>query len=621
MKRALYPSALLTALLASPGVLAQPAAAEPAPGAAQPTPPAAGETKPAQPSQPGATAPAPAQPPAGGEGQPAAPPAEGAQPPTGEAPATPPAAPPTAAAAAQPPAAEAAAPAEAPPPPACPECPRCPECKTEKAGETQGLRTEAQEDRDTSLGLSPGAPQVTALPGGVTPAFGAASTRAQDWRFDFHGFVMLPLRLGINKRDNAGDGQKVTVLHAPPMTTSDYEGFDYLGIVPDPWVQLNFSYGNRDVTATVIVAARTVSNAAGYFNPPDNVGINDAFLTFHPVSESNVKFNFDVGAFANRYGHMGEYDMGRYGTPIIGRVAGMGFNETTTFDFEPVELVLEAGFMGQVNKAPVGVEPAGWNGFADPNVGTSWAPHGHVGIGYLGMAQLGLHVIHAFVQDDRATPAGQPDGSITVAGADLRLTLGRFGHLYTGFSRTNAEDARSVSGVLRILNAPGGPGLMENYFGPNSGGNGTLTTVGAQYDFSLGNFLRHPMKFEGNGPDVLASLFTIYTKVGSDEELYDGIAKLKYGTELTYSMLSWLALSGRYDRVLRDMGEPTQTTAVISPRLIFRSDFNSQDQVVLQYSRWLNGSDTAVKYGYPPVRDPSIDPDEHTLSLTASMWW
>ena len=37
--------------------------------------------------------------------------------------------------------------------------------------------------------------------------------RPDDWRFDFHGLVTLPLRIGISSRPHALEGQKVTVLH------------------------------------------------------------------------------------------------------------------------------------------------------------------------------------------------------------------------------------------------------------------------------------------------------------------------------------------------------------------------------------------------------------------------
>src|SRR5690606_2013844 len=119
-------------------------------------------------------------------------------------------------------------------------------------------------------------------------------------------------------------------------------------------------------------------------------------------------------------------------------------------------------------------------------------------------------------------------------------------------------------------------------------GTGTLTTLGAQYDFSFGNYLRQGVNTVGPGPDIVASLFGIYTSVGSEDAsedddgnaLYDGVGKLKYGTELTYSMLSWLAASLRYDRILPNIDDTDRTHAILSPRLIFHSDWGSQDQVV-----------------------------------------
>ena len=113
----------------------------------------------------------------------------------------------------------------------------------------------------------------------------------------------------------------------------------------------------------------------------------------------------------------------------------------------------------------------------------------------------------------------------------------------------------------------------------------------------------------------------MFTSVASDDADYDGISKVKYGGELSYSMLPWLGVSGRYDRVIADTHDATQTFAVISPRIILRTDYNSQDQVTLQYSRWFYGSGVAVRTGYFPRPDPSLAPDENTFSLTANMWW
>lgn len=472
-----------------------------------------------------------------------------------------------------------------------------------------------------TIGLEPGAPQAAAMAGGVTPSFGRPSANDSDWVFDIHGYLQLPLRVGLNEREDAGEGQKVTVLHTPPEIPGTYGTFEYTSLVPDPWAQLNFSYGNRDVTATVIIAARTVSNANGYYNPADQLGINDAFVTFHPHSQKKNRFHVHVGAFANRYGIMGEYDMGRYGTPLIGRVSGMGATATGQFDLGSMKLSTEAGVMGPLNKAPVGVEPAGWNGYTDPNAGTTFAGHAHAALGLTDEITIGVHGIRAFAQDDRATTTTQKDGAISVFGADGRFSLQRFGHLYVGYALTDADTARSVSGVIRVLNAPGGLGLMEEYFGLQSEGTGQLNTFGAQYDLSLGNLLRYPNEFEGNAPDLVLSGFTLGTIVDSPVPEFDGVFKLKYGGEATYAFLKWMGAGVRYDRVMPDTDDSTQTHAALSPRLFFKSDWGSRDQVVLQYSRYFYGSNTAVVAGVPPRKDPTVVPDEDVFSLTAQIWW
>lgn len=488
--------------------------------------------------------------------------------------------------------------------------------------------TLAQDDT-VGLGLAPGAPQITNVAGGITPAFGAPSESDQDWQFDFHGMVLLPLRMGIN--DRAGTvyiDQKKTVLHTPPLVPGNFETFEYTAVAPDPWVQLNFSYGNPTVIATVIVAARTVQNGESWFNAPDHIGVNDAFFTYHPRVHEAIHVNVNLGGFASHYGHMGEYDLGRQGTPLIARVSGMGATGTAIFDLEhDFQVVAEVGLQGQLTKTPIGIQPAAWNGYADPNVGSTFAVHGHTALGYMGKAQIGAHLIYAFAQDDRATPTTQPDGNISVLGLDARLTLGRYGHFYLGYGHTKADEARSVSGVLRVLNAAGGAGLADEYFGRDPEGriNGSLDVLGAQYDFSLGNFLQFPRNFQGKSPDLVGSLFGIYAATSSPvpalNGVGDGVGKLKYGVEVGYSMLRWLALGGRFDRVLNDLDDDAQTHAIWTARAIFRSDFGARDQVTLQYSNYRSGSRVAVKDGQPPQRDYSIDPDNHVVSLMASMWW
>jgi hypothetical protein len=352
-----------------------------------------------------------------------------------------------------------------------------------------------------SLGLAPGTPQVGALPGGLTPAYGQKAADEGDWRFDFHGFLTMPLRAGLNTRaGSVTTEQHSEVLHAPPVVPDYRDSFTYTTVVPQPYVQLNFSYGNSVVTGNVVILARTASTGASFYNPPDQSGISDAFLNYRLANlAKNVHFEANVGAFTNRYGTMGEYDEGKYGTPVIARVNGVGENVIAKFGLGNAVVELEQGIQGQFDKFPYDTAPAGWNGFGDPNAGSGFVNHLHAGIGYLSTATLGLHYLSAWTQDDRASQGTRPDGRLGVLGADVRLTTGNIGHLYVAASRTKADHAGSVGRILEVLNTTSGRGLMDNYLGPNSGGTGTLPTFAAQYDLSVTSALRYAAVFAGDG--------------------------------------------------------------------------------------------------------------------------
>jgi hypothetical protein len=484
-------------------------------------------------------------------------------------------------------------------------------------------QNKTDEEPQISLGLAPGTPQVGTLPGGVTPAYGQRAGDESQWRFDFHGFLSMPLRAGINKRaGTATKDQYSWVLHAPPVVPDYLGSFNYTGVVPQPYVQLNFSYGNSVVTGNIIVLSHTSSTAAAAYDPPAQTGISDTYLTFNlPDLAKNSHVQINVGAFTNRYGIMGQYDEGRYGTPLIARTRGAGETISVKHAFRDVVFALEQGISGQLDKAPNGMITDGWNGFADPNVGSGLVHHLHAGFGYRGIATLGAHYLFAWTQDERASQGLTPDGKIGVLGADLRLTMGRFGHFYVGASHTDARDARSVGRVIEVLNTPGGPGLMREYLGPNSGGTGKLLTIGAQYDLSLASVLYYPLVFKGDAPDIILSVFGIQTSVSSKEAAYDGVTKRKFGGEAAYSLLPWLAVSVRADRVMPNGHDSDQSFSILSPRIIFRTKWQSHDQVVLQYSRWFYGSGVVVRDGYPPTDNRLLNPDRDMVSLTASMWW
>jgi len=485
--------------------------------------------------------------------------------------------------------------------------------------------TPSQDDakQDIQLGLAPGTPQVGALPGGLTPAYGQKAADEGEWRFDFHGFLTMPLRMGLNTRSGTVDDQQhLDVLHAPPVVPDYRDSFNYTTVVPQPYVQLNFSYGNSVVTGNVILLSRTATTAQQFYNPPDQSGISDAYVNFRlPNVARHLHVEANVGAFTSRYGVMGEYDEGKYGTPAIARVNGVGEEIIGKYAVGNLVFALEEAFEGQLDKFPYDTLPAGWNGFGNPNAGSGFVGHVHAGFSYLSTLTVGLHYLYAWTQDDRAEQGATPDGKLSVMGADVRLTTGNLGHIYLAASKTNATYAGSIGGILEIMNTGSGQGLMTNYLGPNSDGNGSLTTIAGQWDVSLKSIARYPQIFLGDSPDVVVSLFAMDTRVKSNDPMFNNVNKLKLGGEGAVSVFSMLAASVRFDRVMPNGGDSTQAFSIISPRLIFRSKWQAHDQVVLQYSHFFYGSDVIVRSGYPALPDPTIHPDRDMISLSATMWW
>ncbi|HXI55974.1 MAG TPA: hypothetical protein VNO55_07940 [Polyangia bacterium] len=474
-----------------------------------------------------------------------------------------------------------------------------------------------------ALGLAPGTPQVGALPGGLTPAYGQRAADEGEWRFDFHGFITMPLRAGLNTRAGAATTEQHTqVLHAPPVVPDYRDSFTYTTVTPQPYAQLNFSYGNSVVTGNVVLLSRTATTGAQFYNPPEQSGISDAFLNFRlPNIVKNTHLDINVGAFSNRYGVMGEYDEGKYGTPAIARINGVGENVIAKFGLGNAVIALEQGFQGQFDKFPADYVPSGWNGFGNPNAGSGFVNHLHAGFAYLSTATIGVHYLNAWTQDDRASQGTVPDGNMRILAADLRLTTGNIGHVYFSASQTKANHVGSLGRILEVMNTGSGQGLIDNYLGKQSNGVGTLTTFAGQYDVSIKSILKYPEVFLGDSPDVVVSLFAMQTHVTSDDAAYNGVTKRKLGAEAGASMVSWLAGSLRVDRVMPDSNDSSQSFSIVSPRIIFRTKWQAHDQVVLQYSRFLYNAGVHVRSGFPAMVDPTLHPDKDMVSLSATMWW
>src|SRR6478735_10230821 len=107
----------------------------------------------------------------------------------------------------------------------------------------------------TRVGLSPGEPQTRSAPPQVP--MGIAPSQSTSNVFDIHGFLLLPLSVGVLERENPNSDQGKHALHIPPQVPQYLRSFGWTGVIPAPWAQLNFSYGNSNISGTVILGARS----------------------------------------------------------------------------------------------------------------------------------------------------------------------------------------------------------------------------------------------------------------------------------------------------------------------------------------------------------------------------
>jgi hypothetical protein len=473
------------------------------------------------------------------------------------------------------------------------------------------------------VGIAPGTPQTGGLVLSAPIEEEEEKPTDGEWRFDFHGFLRAPMRLGFGKgEDSAPEAGNDGKLHAPPFVPDGvFTDWRYTNNTPGPWVELRFEYGNSRVTGNVMIAAYNITDG-GYRNLQSQLGINQAFVTidWSDLLDDQGGLVWNAGVFQNRYGAAGRYDAGKYETYLFGRTHVAGETLTGFYNLsDELTLTLEHGIGAKIEPPPLvsGLpEPTPqYLPYAGPvQQGTQLVHHAHVMLTW-GLVQLGGHYLTTWTDD--AFLAGEVDGRITTAGFDAKMIDSRYGDAYLGYSRANSETPLRVGEGLELLHSISGWNLRDNFFGQESTGTGTIDTVLFQYVLSVARLLRYPEPFWGQGPDVVLSAFGMYNHVKSDDPMFIGVTdKFKWGGEATYTPLGFLGISLRYDNVSPDMDDNTQSFSVLSPKLILRSEFVTHEQVVLQYSRYFNGDNVT-----PAWPNGGRDPDEDVFAISAIMWW
>lgn len=486
----------------------------------------------------------------------------------------------------------------------------------------------------------------TPNPSGLGPGVG------DEWRFSTHGYFRAPLRVGMGKRPACGAGQmpgtpaantvpcagpnqSQTNFHNPFLPDDQYLDWRYTRQWEQDWTEVFLNYGNSRVVGTVGIQAYNFTDA-GFNDTNAQFGIAQGYVTVHPdVGLSSVRLNWKVGSFWDKYGGAGQYDAGKYDTYLFARTHQIGEALAGEMDVGDFTLKLSHGIGARLEQVAAGTAPAaGAPGFSLLN-------HLHAGASYKKLVDANLHYLVAWAQDARVSP-DKPDGKISVAGGEVRVSGGIGGDLYAGYSHVDAVDAGAVGPVIEVIHSLGGGGhqtgngLIDNYLGtcptcaPADVGKGSIDTVELQYDYSFGLLYRKLQdpnaSFWGDGADLRLSLFGMYTAVSSKDPAADGVKKLKYGADLVFSPLAWLGVGARAD-IVQPTSKDTQTATgvvkaaderfwVISPKVMLRTKFLTHEEITAQYSHYSYGSGVT-----PQTPNATFPPDENVFGIKATMWW
>jgi hypothetical protein len=494
---------------------------------------------------------------------------------------------------------------------------------------------------------------------------------SDEFTFDYHGYFRAPLIISLGSRCKPGDpppceaasaDHASTSFHSPAAVPDRLIGtWLYNNNIAPSWANILLSYGNRTVRGTVGFNAFNFTTAqdSGQTAGTSTVSLGPVYLHFNlpDLLAPFARVDWDIGAFGNRYGTAGKYDYGAYGMYLFGATGVIG--ETLGIETDalgPLTVRLEHG--------------VGANYYVTGTFATSLLHHAHLFAGYRQLWKVGLHYLTAWTNDERPPAnANDPGGRISIYGADTRFNGGIFGEIYFGIAHAQVTTATHIGPVLYSMNALGGLGFRDNFFGANSNGSGNLTTILFQYDYSFGGLARYlahsPRKYWQDGPDLKLSLFGTASWVSVPNEAnslaaalsansnisqatYDGTKKVKLGGELTYSLLPAVSLAARVDRVMPTSKDSAQSYTVLSPKILLHTNFFTHETVVLQYYRYLYGStypklascgsstvleqcqdiagQASIDDGYNSKLDPRITGryipyDSHVIYVSATMWW
>jgi hypothetical protein len=533
------------------------------------------------------------------------------------------------------------------PPPPLPEMPMLPDAPPPPARRMKSLRI--------STGAAPTAvdlgSEVAISEVGRGEGYGeeGAEQVNKGWWFSLKGYVRVPMRISLGTRDDRTEGLQ---LHSPPRVPGQNSGdWTYLALASNPVVNMYVTVGNPRLSANVIMAANTASDA-GFQDLDQLGGISQAYVTlkFPDAFAARGGFAWTVGEFSMRWGNAGpgERSSGYYGNYLFGRTHTAG--EDLTFDVDlndRFELVVEHGLGAMIEVVPFDSQQKK-NGFlptATTLEGSTFVHHAHAMLAFDDWLRVGAHWLTVWSPNDNPPstvnipmPVARQESRMNVYGADLHVDGLGIGSGYFGVSRVTAANIDQLGPALQVVHGTSGTGFRNTYFirkDPMSNqtptnDQGTVDTVLFQYIVRLGKLLgKSPI-----GRDTTLGIFGMYNHVRSAphvgpahpafSELDINDHRLKFGVEAEVAAHKYMNFGLRFDRVQPNLTERSasekmlapggsDTFWTLSPRLMFHTNWKSKEYVIVDYTHYFLGPRAYAGSPYSTV----LKADPNMLSITA----
>jgi hypothetical protein len=403
---------------------------------------------------------------------------------------------------------------------------------------------------------------------------------------------------------------------------------------------MQFAYGNRYVTANLSLTTWNPTDPSTYYQLGSQQFVNNFYLLYNaPPILGSVRLHALAGYFSNDYGSLAQYGLGMYTNPLVGRVRGVGEDLVAEYDLDDrTTLSVEDGLMGNRNgMGAINIVPTGQNGQGPIVWPSSWVHHFHLGFERRGdiTFRARLHYLVNWSQDDRIqTGVDNPqtrqineayvkDGQITTVGADVTLSSPVLGWLGAAVSYTKGQNSYPLKGLVTF----GGEGdqLTNRWWGQitsGDSGNGQLVAAGVNYTASIGRIVSFPVPFNQDGPDLALNLgFIVADSWSPAFQPWDGRLRYKAGADLLYSFLPYVSVGVRGDVVVPNSKDSAETFYVLSPRLVFKSNWTSRDTITLLYGKWFFGADSHPEASSITTLAPGHRLDDQLFAVNAQIYW